>query len=68
MLLVVELDQKRNSSVSEPSCGNLQPGYGLLRSRVRILRGHRLVSVVDEPYSDYFEGIVAGDFSSVAFA
>ena len=57
-----QLDQKRNIPVGEPFYGKPQPGYRLLRSRVRIPRDHRLVSVVDVPYSDSFKGIVAGDF------
>ena len=67
MVLVVQLDQKRNGPVGEPSYGTPQPGYRVLKSRVRIPRGHQLVSVADVLYSDSFEGIVAGDFSPVVF-
>ena len=47
--------------MGEPSYGKSLPGYRLLRSRVRIPRGHRLILVVDVPYSDSFEGIIVGD-------
>ena len=61
-------ERRRNSSVVEPSYGTTQPGYRLPRPRVRIPGGHRLVSVVNVPYSDSFGGIVAGDISIVFFA
>ena len=59
---LVKLGQKHNSPVSKPSCGKPQPGYRLLKSRVRIPRVHGLVSVVDVLYSDSVEGIVDGVF------
>ena len=40
--------------LGQPSYGMPQLGYWLLRSRFRIPRGHRLVSVVVVPYSDPF--------------
>ena len=68
MALVDKSDEKRNSPVGEPSYGKPQPGYWLLRSRVPIPRGHRLVLVVDMPYSDSFEsssrGILTPSFSA----
>lgn len=50
------------SSFKRPSCGKLQAGYRIARSRVRISLCYRLVSVTDKPYSDSFEDIVSGDF------
>ena len=61
----VSADQKRVAQLGEPSCGKPQPGYRLLRSRVRIPRDHSLVSGVDASHSDYFEGVFPGDFSFV---
>ena len=54
--------------VGYASLGKHPPEYRLTKSRVRILRGHRLVSKLDVPYSDSSEGIVAGDFSLVIFS
>ena len=57
------------SLLGQPSYGKPQPGYWLLRSRVRIPRGHRLVSIVDVPYSDPFlEASSRGIFPSTFFA
>ena len=55
------------SLLGQPSCGKPQLGYRLRRYRFRIPRGHHFVSVVDAPYSDSFEGVIAGDFPPVFF-
>ena len=65
MVLVDQIGLEVRSSVGRPSHGKSQPGHGLLKSRVRIPRGHRLFSVLDVPYSDFLEGIVARNFSPV---
>ena len=68
MLLLGQIRPEERSSVGQPSYGKLYPGYRGLRSRVRIPRGHRLVSVVDVQYSNSLEGIVEEGFPPSFFA